>query len=103
MDFSQLDPVYPAKTGLYNPSEESLLKRAKIAREWLYHRPEKRIIVMTHSGFIRRVAPGRKYANAEYRIYDFAEEDENEENREYKLIAREEVHQSLETQQSSVK
>lgn len=95
--------MYPAKTGLYDPSEESLLKRARFAREWLYHRPEKNIIVMTHSGFIRRVAPGRKYANAEYGIYDFAEEDEDDKTREYRLITRDQVQQSLSTQQDSVK
>ncbi|KAK9773541.1 putative Phosphoglycerate mutase [Seiridium cardinale] len=104
LDFSQLDPVYPTKTGLYDPSEEALLHRAKIAREWLYHRSEKHVIVMTHSGFIRRVAPdGTKYANAEYRTYDFAQEDEKDGPRQFKLIEREQVHQSLETQQPSLK
>jgi broad specificity phosphatase PhoE len=101
LDFTQLDPLYPAKTGLYGPSEEALLKRALVAREWLYHRPEKYIIVVTHSGFIRRVVPGhRKYANVEYRVYDFA--DEEGPVREYPLVELEQVHQSLETQQASV-
>jgi broad specificity phosphatase PhoE len=103
LDFSQLDPVYPAKTGLYDASQESLLHRARVAREWLFHRSEKYVIVMTHSGFIRRVVPdGTKYANAEYRTYDFAEEDEDG-TRHFRLVERERVHQSLETQQASLK
>ncbi|KAF3017502.1 hypothetical protein G7054_g3367 [Neopestalotiopsis clavispora] len=106
LDFSQLDPVYPAKTGLYDASQESLLRRARVARQWLFHRPEKFIIVMTHSGFIRRVVPDcAKYANAEYRTYDFAtDEDEADEgSRPFRLIELEAVHQSLSTQQPSIK
>ncbi|KAK6205868.1 hypothetical protein LQW54_008163 [Pestalotiopsis sp. IQ-011] len=107
LDFSQLDPVYPAKTGLYDAAQESLLHRARVAREWLFHRPEKYVIVMTHSGFIRRVVPNcRKYANAEYRLYDFATDEgeaEGDDASQFRLIEREAVHQSLETQQPSIK
>jgi hypothetical protein len=77
LDFSELDPVYPAKTGLYHPSEEALLKRALFARQWLFYRPEKYVIVITHSGFIRRVVEGPKYKNVESRTYDFAEEQDS--------------------------
>lgn len=71
LDFSKLDPVYPAKTGLYDPSEECLRRRALFARQWLYHRPEKYVIVVTHSGFIQRTVVGVKYKNVEYRTYNF--------------------------------
>lgn len=71
LDFSRLDPVYPAKTGLYDPSEECLRRRALFARQWLYHRPEKYVIVVTHSGFIQRTVVGVKYKNVEYRTYNF--------------------------------
>ncbi|KAK8082249.1 phosphoglycerate mutase protein [Apiospora saccharicola] len=74
LDFSQLDPVYPAKTGLYFPSEDALLKRARFAREWLFHRPEKHIVIVTHSGFLQRVAKGQKYRNVEYKMYEFIDE-----------------------------
>ncbi|KAH8675658.1 histidine phosphatase superfamily [Xylariales sp. PMI_506] len=84
LDFSKLDPVYPAKTGLYGPSEEALCKRALFARRWLYSRREKYIIVVTHSGFLRRVVDGPKFGNMEYRIYDFAPEEEGA-TREFKL------------------
>lgn len=78
LDFSQLDPVYPSKTGLYDPSEEALLKRASVAREWLFQRKEKFVIVVTHSGFLRRVVDGARYKNMEYRTYDFAERESPE-------------------------
>ncbi|KAK7907881.1 phosphoglycerate mutase protein [Apiospora marii] len=74
LDFSQLDPVYPAKTGLYFPSEDALQKRARFAREWLFHRPEKHIVIVTHSGFLQRVAKGQKYRNVEYKMYEFVDE-----------------------------
>ncbi|KAK7941122.1 uncharacterized protein PG986_013509 [Apiospora aurea] len=74
LDFAQLDPVYPAKTGLYFPSEEALQKRARFAREWLFHRPETHIVIVTHSGFLQRVAKGQKYKNVEYKMYEFEED-----------------------------
>ncbi|KAK8020754.1 hypothetical protein PG990_005892 [Apiospora arundinis] len=74
LDFSQLDPVYPAKTGLYFPSEEALQNRARFAREWLFHRPEKHIVIVTHSGFLQRVAKGQKYRNVEYKMYEFVDD-----------------------------
>ena len=40
LDFTQLDPVYPGKTGLYDPSEEGLQRRAFVVREWLHRREE---------------------------------------------------------------
>ncbi|KAH8197152.1 hypothetical protein TruAng_008681 [Truncatella angustata] len=97
LDFSTVDKAWPAKTGLYDPSQEGLLNRARVVREWLYHRPEKYVVVMTHSGFIRRVAPSNsKYANAEFRIYNFAVEDESD-DRAFHLLEIEGVHQSLST------
>ncbi|KAI1504450.1 histidine phosphatase superfamily [Biscogniauxia marginata] len=69
-DFSQLDPIYPQKVGLYGASEEALLKRASIARRWLSGRPEKCIVVVTHSGFLKRVVKGARFRNVEYRTYE---------------------------------
>ncbi|KAI0136545.1 hypothetical protein BJ170DRAFT_677417 [Xylariales sp. AK1849] len=85
LNFSSLDPLYPAKTGVYDPSEEALLKRATFARQWLFFRPEKYIIVMTHSGFLKRVVEGPKYENVEYRTYDFVDEDKVS-TRTFKLV-----------------
>ncbi|KAI0408900.1 histidine phosphatase superfamily [Xylaria palmicola] len=68
-DFTQLDPVYPQKTGLYGPEEETIRKRAAVARQWLSEQSDKCIIVVTHSGFLKRVVPGPRYRNVEYRTY----------------------------------
>lgn len=98
LDFTKLDKIYPAKTGIYSASEEAILERARAVRKWLYHRSERYVIVMTHSGFLRRVAPSMdKYKNAEYRLYQFAQEDQSDEDRPYHLLQIDQVHQSLQT------
>ncbi|KAI1390150.1 phosphoglycerate mutase-like protein [Hypoxylon trugodes] len=68
-DFSDLDPVYPEKTGLYENSEAAFKKRAYFAKEWLYKRPEKCIVVVSHRGFLRRVVGEPRFENGEYRTY----------------------------------
>ncbi|KAI4865551.1 phosphoglycerate mutase-like protein [Hypoxylon rubiginosum] len=77
LDFSSLDPVYPQKTGLYEASEAAYRKRASFARRWLFKRPEKCIIVVTHSGFLKRTVQGPKYKNVEYRTYELFEDSED--------------------------
>ncbi|KAI1094927.1 phosphoglycerate mutase-like protein [Rostrohypoxylon terebratum] len=69
LDFSTLDPIYPQKIGLYENSEDAFKKRGEVAKQWLYDRPEKCVIVVTHSGFIRRLVKGPKYGNLEHRTY----------------------------------
>ncbi|KAI1213875.1 phosphoglycerate mutase-like protein [Annulohypoxylon truncatum] len=76
IDFSKLDPVYPQKTGLYENSEEAFQRRGAFAKEWLYNRPEKCVIVVTHSGFIRRLVTGPKYKNLEYGSYKLVKNSE---------------------------
>ncbi|KAI1368799.1 histidine phosphatase superfamily [Xylaria arbuscula] len=68
-DFSQLDPIYPQKTGLYGPGEETIRKRAEVARQWLSEQTDKYIVVVTHSGFLNRVVEGPRFRNTEYRTY----------------------------------
>ncbi|KAI1130233.1 histidine phosphatase superfamily [Nemania abortiva] len=77
-DFSQLDPVYPQKTGLYGPSEETIRERAAVVRRWLSEQPDKCIIVVTHSGFLNRVVQGPRYRNVEYRAYKTEKSDSGE-------------------------
>ncbi|XXG93979.1 hypothetical protein Hte_000230 [Hypoxylon texense] len=77
LDFSSLDPVYPHKTGLYEASEAAYQKRASFARRWLFKRPEKCILVVTHSGFLKRTVQGPKYKNVEYRTYELFEDSED--------------------------
>ncbi|XXH03282.1 hypothetical protein Hte_009680 [Hypoxylon texense] len=75
VDFSKVDPVFPDKTSpaanQYHFTKEAILKRAQIALEKLYDRPEKIIIVVSHSAFLRRAVSGYWYFNADYRIFDF--------------------------------
>ena len=47
-DWSDVDPKYPAKTGLYEFSKEGLTQRGIQARRWLRSRPEKIIAVVSH-------------------------------------------------------
>ncbi|KAH6665802.1 histidine phosphatase superfamily [Halenospora varia] len=75
-DWSQVDPLYPSKTGLYEYSKEAITKRGMTARKWLRQRPEKVIAVVGHSGFLRVGMSYRKYCNADFRIFDFDEGDD---------------------------
>ncbi|KAF4636096.1 hypothetical protein G7Y89_g1998 [Cudoniella acicularis] len=62
-DWSAVDPKYPSKTGLYEFSQVGLTNRGIAAREWLRSRPEQGVSY-------------KKYDNADFRIFDFAEGDE---------------------------
>jgi hypothetical protein len=72
-DWSTVDAVFPAKTGKYAYTIEALAKRGIEVQKWLKQRPEKVIAVVSHSGFLRAAVSNRKYANADFRIFDFAE------------------------------
>lgn len=77
IDFSKVDPVYPDKTSpagaKYKYKKANLLARAQSDLEELYHRPEKVIVVVSHSGFMRQAVTGDHYFNADFRIYDYEE------------------------------
>jgi broad specificity phosphatase PhoE len=75
-DWSVVDPTYPAKVGLYEFSKTGLTQRGIAARKWLRERPEKVIAVVSHSGFLRVGVSYRMYDNADFRIFDFGEGDE---------------------------
>ncbi|KAI0896922.1 phosphoglycerate mutase-like protein [Annulohypoxylon nitens] len=77
LDFSTLDPIYPQKTGLYESSEDAYQKRGDVAKRWLYDRPERCVIVVTHAGFIRRLVKGPKYDNLEFHTYNLVETQDN--------------------------
>lgn len=72
-DWSSVDPIWPAKTGLYRFSREGLTERGIAARDWLRNRPEKVIAVVSHSGFLRVGVSNKGYYNADYRVFEFAE------------------------------
>jgi broad specificity phosphatase PhoE len=88
-DFSTIDPVFPAKEGLYEFSLEGLTERGIVARKWLRARKEKVIAVVSHDGFMRVGISQRKYGNADYRIFDFEEEGDG--NDGLKLVEWEET------------
>ncbi|KAH8646741.1 histidine phosphatase superfamily [Xylariales sp. PMI_506] len=77
VDFSTLDPVYPDKTSPagahYYYTKQALMKRGQSALKKLYSRPEKVIIVVAHSGFLRLCVTGSWFYNADYRVFDYAE------------------------------
>ncbi|TRX97916.1 hypothetical protein FHL15_001126 [Xylaria flabelliformis] len=77
-DFSQLDPVYPQKIGLYGPEEKTIRERAAVARKWLAEQTDKCLVVVTHSGFLNRVVQGPRYRNVEYRTYKIERNDSGE-------------------------
>jgi broad specificity phosphatase PhoE len=75
-DWSTVDPKYPSKKGLYEFSKRGLTQRGIEARKWLRSRPEAVIAVVSHSGFLRVAVSHRMYDNADYRIFDFGEGDD---------------------------
>jgi broad specificity phosphatase PhoE len=75
-DWSTVDPVFPAKEGLYAYSRAALVNRGIECLRWLKARPEKVIAVVTHAAFLRTAVCGQGFANADFRIFEFAEGDE---------------------------
>ncbi|KAI0121020.1 histidine phosphatase superfamily [Xylariales sp. AK1849] len=79
VDFTSLDPVYPDKVtpvaSHYAYHKTALLARAQASLRKLHDRPEKVIIVVSHSAFLRLAVSGCWYFNADYRIFEFEEGD----------------------------
>ncbi|XTI91705.1 phosphoglycerate mutase-like protein [Cenococcum geophilum] len=77
LDFSAVDSVYPNKTtpesNPYLFTKIAVLARGQACLRALYNRPEKVIAVVSHSAFLRCAVSGTRYANADYRIFDFEE------------------------------
>lgn len=78
-DYDSVDPIYPAKTGLYAYTQEAVLQRGVVARKWLKARSEKVIAVVTHAAFLRTSVAHARFANADYRIFKFPSEDDGDE------------------------
>lgn len=74
VDFTAVDPVYPDKKSpagaRYHYTRDAVLQRAQLALARLYARPEKVIVVVSHSGFLRAGISGSWFQNADYRIFD---------------------------------
>jgi broad specificity phosphatase PhoE len=74
IDWSLIDPVFPAKEGLYAFSQEALTERGSVARKLLKERKEKVVAVVSHDGFMRVGICQRKFGNADHRIFEFEED-----------------------------
>ncbi|KAE9362972.1 phosphoglycerate mutase-like protein [Stipitochalara longipes BDJ] len=77
VDFSlvEKDPIWPRKEGIYAFEYEALTERGKLARKWLKERKEEVIAVVGHDGFMRVGLCGKKFGNADFRIFEFEEGD----------------------------
>ncbi|OCL05552.1 phosphoglycerate mutase-like protein [Glonium stellatum] len=86
-DFSSVDNVYPDKTSpagrRYAHTKSAVLARAQACLHNLYHRPEKMILIVSHSAFLRLAVSGTCFANADYRIFEVSKP--NEPHDTYKL------------------
>ncbi|KAG9668739.1 putative phosphoglycerate mutase, partial [Aureobasidium melanogenum] len=71
--------AWNSKLGKWSATASAVDDRARVAREWLYSRPEKEIVVVTHGGFLHYLIEdwmdtnknGTGWANTEYRSYTF--------------------------------
>ena len=72
-DFDDVGSEWPTKTGRIAFTPEAVEKRAIGCRQWLSSRPEKVIAVVSHGAFLRIGISHRWYANADYRVFDFAD------------------------------
>ncbi|KAK3984521.1 phosphoglycerate mutase-like protein [Cladorrhinum sp. PSN332] len=81
VDFAKIehDGIWPDKTSgrawLYHPSKEGVLCRAETATKNLAGRPARYVIIVSHSGFMRKALIGRWISFADYRIFNLPGED----------------------------
>lgn len=73
-NFDTVFSEYPAKTGRWEFTEQAIRQRGIDSLRWLKKRPEKVIVVVSHSGFLRVGISPSKWSNADYRVFDFEEE-----------------------------
>lgn len=57
----------------YFPTRSAVVARGQACLRSLYQRPEKWVVVVSHSGFLRMGVTGWWFFNGDYRIFDFAE------------------------------
>lgn len=84
IDFSHVDPVYPDKTSPagahYAFTRKALLNRAQTCVRELDGRPEKAVVVVSHSGFLRQAMTGCFWFNADYRVFDIKKDGDAKDN-----------------------
>jgi hypothetical protein len=82
VDFSQVDPTFLDKTSKgskWRQTQKALLARGQEALQTLHGKKEATIVVVSHSGFMRECVTGCWWHNADYRIFDFDEEQSQKE------------------------
>ncbi|KAL2065893.1 hypothetical protein VTL71DRAFT_3563 [Oculimacula yallundae] len=86
IDYSILEPGWSKKSGNYEANLTAVMARAAELRRWLWARPEKTIVLVTHGAFLhyftddwRGFVPenGTAYKNCEFRGFAFTD-DSNE-------------------------
>jgi hypothetical protein len=95
-DFSAVDPSFPDKTtnlsqNPYAFTQKAILARGQTCLEDLYQRPEKVIAVVSHSGFLRTAVCNRMFFNADWRVFEFDEEEMKKQEGKYVLKESEET------------
>ncbi|KAH6842367.1 histidine phosphatase superfamily [Chaetomium sp. MPI-CAGE-AT-0009] len=83
VDFTTVDPLYPDKTSaaaapLYGYTRQAITSRGETVLRELRARPEKAVVVVSHSGFLRVGVTGRFFMNADFRVFEFLPEGEGD-------------------------
>ncbi|CZT04828.1 hypothetical protein WAI453_007645 [Rhynchosporium graminicola] len=88
IDYSILEPGWSKKTGNYEASLTAVIARAAELRRWLWQRPEKTIVLVTHGAFLHYFTDdwsdfeprnGTAYKNCEFRSFVFTDDSSEEE------------------------
>ncbi|KAJ5090813.1 hypothetical protein N7532_009497 [Penicillium argentinense] len=88
LDTTLVKEDWNSKKGIYAPTLTSVRRRAAELRKWIWSRPEKDIVLVTHGGFLHYltedwtgyvVERGTGYQNCEYRKLEFTPESNAEE------------------------
>ncbi|KAG8624793.1 hypothetical protein KVT40_007860 [Elsinoe batatas] len=74
VDLAALRDTFPAKrqASLFAFTKTAVLTRGQMALREIYSRPEKAIVVVSHLGFLMTAVCHRRFANADFRVFDFA-------------------------------
>jgi broad specificity phosphatase PhoE len=85
-DFEGVDPKWTDKTSdietnRYAFTEKAIVARGQACLKDLYSRPEKVIAVVSHSGFLRTAVCNRMFFNADWRVFEYDEEEMKKQGR----------------------
>ncbi|KAK4032323.1 histidine phosphatase superfamily [Parachaetomium inaequale] len=83
VDFSQVDPLFPDKTSplaapVYGYTRQAIVGRGQAVLRELRGRPEKAVIVVSHSGFLRDGVTGWWFMNGDWRVFEFDQSEPDE-------------------------